>query len=164
MSPDLTRLTQASPGPGILIPEFLSLLCFTASGTAPPPSLSFLQSFPFLLLLRSWPSLLPAQPSVSAFTTQCFPRGSAVKEMPANAQHAGLIPGSGRPPGEGHGNPLQYSGLENPHGQRSLVGYSPWGRKELDTTERLNNRGQRFGLGAGGGHGGRTKEMTLRSW
>ena len=32
MSPDLTRLTQASPGPGILIPEFLSLLCFTASG------------------------------------------------------------------------------------------------------------------------------------
>ena len=33
------------------------------------------------------------------------------------------------------GNPLQYSGLENPHGQRNLVGYSPQGHKELDTTE-----------------------------
>ena len=48
----------------------------------------------------------------------------------------GLIPGLGRPPRGGHGNPLQYSCLENPHGQKSLVGYSPWGRKELDTTER----------------------------
>ena len=37
--------------------------------------------------------------------------------------------------GGGHGNPLQYSCLENPHGQRSLVDYSPWGHKELDTTE-----------------------------
>ena len=38
----------------------------------------------------------------------------------------GSIPGSGRSPGGGHGNPLQHSCLENPHGQRSLVGYSPW--------------------------------------
>ena len=43
----------------------------------------------------------------------------------------------GRSPGGGHGNPLQYSGLENPHGQRSLAGYSPWGHKELDMTEWL---------------------------
>ena len=43
------------------------------------------------------------------------------------------------PPGEGNGNPLQYSCLENPiDGQRSLVGYSPWGRKDLDTTEQLH--------------------------
>ena len=43
------------------------------------------------------------------------------------------------PPGEGNGKPLQYSCLENPmDGQRSLVGYSPWGRKELDTIERLH--------------------------
>ena len=35
----------------------------------------------------------------------------------------------------GHGNPIQYSYLENPHGQRSLAGCSPWGHKELDTTE-----------------------------
>jgi len=41
----------------------------------------------------------------------------------------------GRPFGGGHGNPLQYSCLENLHGQKSLAGYSPWGQKELDTTE-----------------------------
>ena len=40
----------------------------------------------------------------------------------------------------GHGNPLQYSYLENPHGQRSLAGYSPQGHKELDTTERLRTQ------------------------
>ena len=38
----------------------------------------------------------------------------------------------------GHGHPLQYSCLENSHGQRSLVDYSPWGRKELHTTEHLS--------------------------
>ena len=37
----------------------------------------------------------------------------------------------------GHGNPLQYSCLENPHVQRSLAGYNPWGHKESDMTERL---------------------------
>ena len=47
----------------------------------------------------------------------------------------GLIPGLGRFPGGGHGNPVQYSCLENPYGQRSLAGFSPWGGKELDTTE-----------------------------
>ena len=41
-------------------------------------------------------------------------------------------------PGGGHGNPLQGSWLENLHGRRSLEGYSPWGRKESDTTERLS--------------------------
>ena len=41
-------------------------------------------------------------------------------------------------PKEENGNPLQYSCLENPYGQRSLVGYSPWGRKESDPTERLH--------------------------
>ena len=38
-------------------------------------------------------------------------------------------------PGGGHGNPLQYSCLENSHGRRSLMGYSPWGHKESDTNE-----------------------------
>ena len=59
-----------------------------------------------------------------------------VKNSIANAgdiRDAGSIPGSGRSPGGGHGNPLQYSCLENPHGQRSLVGYSVWGCKESDT-------------------------------
>ena len=47
----------------------------------------------------------------------------------------GSIPGLGRSTGRRHGNPLQYSCLENPHGQRSLAGYSPSGCKELDMTE-----------------------------
>ena len=47
-----------------------------------------------------------------------------------------LIPGSGRSPGGGNGNPLQYSCLEKVHGQRSLVGCTPWGTKESDTTEK----------------------------
>ena len=55
------------------------------------------------------------------------------KESVCNAGDPGLIPGLGRSPGGGHSNPLQYSSLENPHGQRSLVGYSPWGCTELDT-------------------------------
>ena len=61
-----------------------------------------------------------------------------VKNPPANAggtKDAGLIPGSGRSLGEGNGYALQYSCLENPNGQRSLVGYSPWSHKELDMTE-----------------------------
>ena len=37
-----------------------------------------------------------------------------------------------------HANPLQYSCLQNPHGHRSLAGYSPWGGKELDMTEQLS--------------------------
>ena len=51
-----------------------------------------------------------------------------VKNPPANAgdiRDTGCIPGSGRPPGGEHGNPLQYSCLENAHGKRSLEGYSP---------------------------------------
>ena len=48
-----------------------------------------------------------------------------------------MIFGSGSSPGEGNGNPLQYSCLKS-HGQRSLVGHSPQGRKELYTTEQLN--------------------------
>ena len=47
----------------------------------------------------------------------------------------GWIPGLGRSPGGGHGNPLQYSCLQNPHGQTSLAGYSPWGCRESDMTE-----------------------------
>ena len=66
------------------------------------------------------------------------PGSSAGKESACNVGDLGLIPGLVRAPGGGHGNPLQYSCLENPHGQRSLVGYSPWGRKELATTEWLS--------------------------
>ena len=67
-----------------------------------------------------------------------FSGGSVGKESAYNSGHLGSIPGLGRSRGEGHGNPLQYSCLENLHGQRSLSGYSPWGHKESDTTERLS--------------------------
>jgi len=59
-----------------------------------------------------------------------FPGGSDGKESVCNMGDLGLIPQFGRTPRGRHGNPLQYSCLENPHGQRSPVGYSPWGSKE----------------------------------
>ena len=61
-----------------------------------------------------------------------------VKKPPANAgdiRDTDSIPGSGRSPGGGYGNPLWYSCLENPHGKRGLAGYSSWGCKESDMTE-----------------------------
>ena len=67
-----------------------------------------------------------------------FPSSSAGEESAWNAGYLGSIPGLGRSPGGGHGNPLQYSCLENPYGQRNLGGYSPWGHKESDTTEWLS--------------------------
>ena len=63
-----------------------------------------------------------------------------VKKPPANAgdiRDMGSIP-SERYPGGGHGNQFQYSCLENPHGQRSLLGCSPWGHKESDMAEQLS--------------------------
>ena len=69
-----------------------------------------------------------------------LPYSSSDKESVGNAGDQGLIPGLGRSSGEEYGNPLQYSCLENFHGQRSLAGYSPWGRKESDTTERQTHK------------------------
>ena len=60
-----------------------------------------------------------------------FPGGLAGKESYCNEGDLGSIPGLERSAGEGNSYPLQYSGLEN-----SL--YSPWGHKELDTTEQLS--------------------------
>ena len=67
-----------------------------------------------------------------------LPGGSDSKESACHERDLGSIPGLGRSPGGGHGNPLQYSCLENPHGQRSLAGYSPWGHKQSATTEQLS--------------------------
>ena len=64
--------------------------------------------------------------------------GLVVKHLPANAgdiRDTSSILRSGRSPGGEHGNPLQYSCLENPHGQRNLVGFSPRAHRELDVTE-----------------------------
>ena len=72
-------------------------------------------------------------------TTEGFLGDTAVEDSSANAGagDAGSIPGSGRSPGGGNGNPLQYSCL----GQRSLAGYSPRGGKGSDTTEQLSTHG-----------------------
>ena len=70
-----------------------------------------------------------------------FPDGTSGKEPACQSRTrrgTGSIPGLGRSPGGGHGDPLQDSCLENPHGQRSLEGYSPRGHKESDTTEWLS--------------------------
>ena len=67
-----------------------------------------------------------------------FPGSSAGKESACNAGNLGSIPGLGRSPGGGHGNPLWYSCLENPHERRSLLGYSPWGHEGSDITEQLS--------------------------
>ena len=66
-----------------------------------------------------------------------FPGSAVVKNLPADATDLGLIPELGRSPGEGNGNPPQYSLPGESHGQRSLAGYSPWGHKELEIIERL---------------------------
>ena len=55
-----------------------------------------------------------------------------------NAGDLGSIPGSGRSPGEGKRHPTPVLLPGESHGGRSLVGYSPWGHKESDTTERLH--------------------------
>ena len=61
-----------------------------------------------------------------------------IKNLPDNAgniRDMGSILESGRTPGEGNGNPFHYCYLENPHGQRSLAGYSPQGHTESDMNE-----------------------------
>ena len=77
-----------------------------------------------------------------------FPGGAVVKNLLANAgdtRDASSIPGWGKTPGEGSGNTLQYSCLENAKDQKSLAGYSLWGRQESHTTEHTTQlqQGQR---------------------
>ena len=95
------------------------------------------------------------EPGVQGFTEKCcdwlrdfrtsmltmsFPGGSDHKESACNVEDLGSIPALGRSPGEGHGNPLQHSCLENPHGQKSLTDYSPWDHKQWDRTEWLSTQ------------------------
>ena len=69
-------------------------------------------------------------PSITTPVFLGFPGGSDSKELDCSAGDLGSIPGwVERSPGGVHGNPLQYSCLENPRGQRSLMGYSPWGHR-----------------------------------
>jgi len=68
-----------------------------------------------------------------------FSSGSAVKNLPANVGDAGLIPGSGRSPGEGNGNPLQYFCPGNPMDRGAWQATTHRAAKESHTTLRLNN-------------------------
>ena len=63
---------------------------------------------------------------------------ASLVESACSGGHMDSIPGLEKSPEVDHGNPFQYSCLENPHGHRSLAGYSPWGCKESDTTEQLS--------------------------
>ena len=63
-----------------------------------------------------------------------FPHTSGIKNLPANAGDAGSIPGLGRFPGGGHGNPLQYSCLENPMDRGAWHAAVHGVTKESDTT------------------------------
>ena len=67
-----------------------------------------------------------------------LPRWLSGKESACSAEDSGSVPGSGRSPGEGNGNPLRYSCLGKSHGQRILVGYSPRDPVELDMTSGQN--------------------------
>ena len=78
-----------------------------------------------------------------------FPKYLIVKESTCQCRRhrrGRFNPWSQRSPGGGHGKPLQYSFLENPHGQRSLAGHSPWDHKESDTTEYIRTLKIRYTL------------------
>ena len=104
----------------------------------------------YLVTLQWWPRKGAAYPWVevvgrtnaelpgSQGTFECnlhFPSGAVVKNLPTNTGDVGLIPGWGRSPGEGNGNPLQCSCLENPTDRGDW-----WVSKEADTSEQLHNR------------------------
>ena len=101
----------------------------------------------YIRITRRVIKIIYSTSSLSQIQTN-IPGGSEGKASACNAGDLGSIPGSGRSPGEGNGNPLQYSCLEKSHGLRSLVDYSPWDRKELDTTEQLH-----FHFSPGGARG-----------
>ena len=84
--------------------------------------------------------LLKVRNCMKIITDEGFPGGSDSKESSYSVGDLCSIPGLGRSPGEGHGNPLQYCHLENFHEHRSLAGNSPWGCKELDTTVTKHNK------------------------
>ena len=77
---------------------------------------------------------------ITVLKSESFPGGSDGKESACNVgdvRDLSSFPGLGRSPGGGQGNPLQYSCLENPHGQKSLVGCSSLGHEDSDMTETI---------------------------
>ena len=106
---------------------------FTVSKTGPAPGKQLLCTGLDLRLPVSGLIIRAPVPSQGV----SFPGGSDGKETACSGGDLGSIPGLGRPPGEGNGYLLQYSDLEKFPGQRSLVGYHPWGHRESDTMEGL---------------------------
>ena len=105
---------------------------------------SILESHSTLWISLSWDIILPLFLSeiVLVLLKMGFPGGLVVKNPPANAGDpgdGGLIPGSGRSPGGGSGNPPTPVLLSGKfHGQKRLAGYSPWVYTDSDTTEQLS--------------------------
>ena len=96
-----------------------------------------------MIALTLYPSVISTNSFPTDVVSGASPGGLAGKNLPPSAGGAGLIPGLGRPPGGGYGNPLPCSCLENPMDRGTggwSGGYSPRGRKESDTTERLNSQ------------------------
>ena len=89
----------------------------------------------FITCLCIYPSINPSYPLNTCQGKMGFPGGSLLKNPPAKTGDLCSILGSGRSPGGGNGYLLQYSCRGESHSHRSLVGYSPWGCEESDTTE-----------------------------
>ena len=132
-----SQLRQDGKNQFLNIEEYCKLVVKWLPVRGPSPNKVILPFQHCLYFKQSWGAkVVHSQPSSPG--SLGFPGVSDGKESTYNVGDLGSIPGLVRSPGGGHGNPLQYSCLEIPHGQRSLVGCSPWGCKESDTTERLN--------------------------
>ena len=85
------------------------------------------KAFPIFAKYTSYLTESKKMPSIVRCTIILgFHSHSVVKNPPAMQEIMGLIPGSGRSPGQGNDNPLQYSCLGKSYGQRSLAGYKRW--------------------------------------
>ena len=123
--------------PDMLISPLYFLLNFSEAGKLHYNKSSIYEWAPFQqCILKSNLFLSPTN----------FPHISVGKKSACSAGDLCSIPASGRSPGEGNGNPLQYSSLKKSHGQRSLVGCRLWDCKELGMTEWLTHFPQ-FSLG-----------------
>ena len=112
-----------------------------------------MQETPVQILSREDPDRLPTPVFMS------FPGGSDGKESTFNVGNLGLIPRLGRSPGGWAWQPTPVFLFGGSHGQRSLVGYSPWGFKELDMTERRSTGQYRITHGAYKHSQDRVREM-----